>query len=222
MRSLSNYILESIKRLPSNKKGIIVFDIDDTLLTVSPEKFKIYKRIPGQHKEIALSTDEFAKDKDALDISKKSWFDYRDFQDPVKVYDSIVNGTPIIKNLNIMDAYIDAGYDLCFLTARSEEDVVADALSTFLKIHDKHISAINQLERVFKRTMSHAINDTYRQYPGSTDAEKKSNVLRNICKKYDKVVFVDNDKKNIEAAKVLKSKLKQKYGIDKLSIIKAW
>lgn len=222
MRSLSNYILESIKRLPSNKKGIIVFDIDDTLLTVSPEKVKIYKRIPGQDKEIALSTDEFAKDKDALDISKKSWFDYRDFRDPVKVYDSIVNGTPIIKNLNIMDAYIDAGYDFCFLTARSEEDVVADALSTFLKIRDKNTGAISQLERVFKRTMSHAINDTYRQYPGSTDAEKKSNVLRDICNKYDKVVFVDNDKKNIEAAKVLKSELKQKYNIDKLSVIKAW
>ena len=51
--------------------------------------------------------------------------------------------------------------------------------------------------------MSHAVNDTINKYPGATDAEKKANILRDLCKKYDKVVFVDDDKKNVKAARDL-------------------
>ena len=48
MKSLKNYIFEAIKALPNNKKGIIVFDIDDTLLRVDKNKFKIYKTMPDK------------------------------------------------------------------------------------------------------------------------------------------------------------------------------
>ena len=46
------------------------------------------------------------------------------------------------------------------------------------------------------------------------DADKKANVLIKLCKEYDKVVFVDDDKKNVNAARNL--------NIKNLKVIKAW
>ena len=112
MKSLQVYIYERVKDLPNSVKGLIVFDIDDTILKVDSSLMSIYKKEPGKP-EVALSTDEFAKDPDASDINKRDWFDYRDFRDPIKVYNSIISGTPLIKNLRIMDDYIKAGYDFC-------------------------------------------------------------------------------------------------------------
>ena len=120
MKTLLEYINETIRHLPRNVSGVIVFDIDDTLLKVDSSKIAIYKKEPGKT-EIALTTEEFANDPDASDPNKKNWFDLRDFSDPIKVYNSIISGTPLLKNLKIMDAYINAGYDFCFLTARSCE-----------------------------------------------------------------------------------------------------
>ena len=212
MKSLILYINEKIKELPNSVKGLIVFDIDDTILKVDPSQISIYKKEPGKD-EITLSTDEFAKDPDAGDPSKKDWFDYRDFRDPVKVYNSIISGTPLIKNLKIMDDYIKAGYDFCFLTARSCEDTVKKAISDFLKFRDKD-GALKELGDSFKKTFSHAINDSEKKYPGKSDAEKKATVLTDLCKKYDRVVFVDDDKKNVNAARNL--------NIKNLKVIKAW
>ena len=213
MISLEDYILiyESIKKLSKDVKGIIVFDIDDTLLRANPKSVGIWKREPGKA-PIRLTTDEFAKDEDAKDKSKRSWFDYREFNDPVRVYDSIVSGTPIIRNLRIMDEYIKAGYEFCFLTARSCEDVVKSALLDFLKKKDND-GALQDLGEEFNKSMSHAVNDSIRKYPGATDAEKKANILKDLCKKYDKVVFVDDDDKNIKASRGL--------GLKNLMVVKA-
>lgn len=213
MKSLKQYINESIKPLHPNKTGIVVFDIDDTLLKSDPNTIKIYKTVPGE-KEIALSTDEYAKDPDSLDPEKRSWYSYRDFRDEEKVYKSIIEGTPLIKNLKIMDAYLNAGYDFSFLTARSCEDVIKSALSDFLKKISKEMGLFKQIDTQFKKTLSHAINDYTKKYKGYTDSEKKANVLKSLCKKYDVVVFVDDDMKNIRSAKEL--------GLKNLKVIKAW
>ena len=160
-----------------------------------------------------MTTEEFAKDPDAGDPSKKSWFDYREFNDPVKVYNSIISGTPLIKNLRIMDDYIEAGYEFCFLTARSCEETIKKALDDFLKTR-KTNGALQELGDIFNKTLSHAINDSSKQYPGKTDAEKKANVLKKLCSKYDRVVFVDDDRKNVIAAREL--------NLGNLKVIKAW
>lgn len=212
MISLLQYINERVKDLPSSVKGLIVFDIDDTLLRVKKGSMNVYKKEPGK-KEIMLTTDEFAKDPDASDPNKRNWFDYRDFKDPLKVYNSIIEGTPLIRNLRIMDDYIEAGYDFCFLTARSCEDIIKKALDTFL-LHKDDTGAMRSLGDKFKKTLSHAINDESKGYTGSTDAEKKANILKKLCKQYDKVVFVDDDRKNVSAARELK--------IHNLKVIKAW
>lgn len=212
MKSLLTYISEAIKQLPKNIKGLIVFDIDDTLLKADSSTIKIYKTKPGE-KEIALTTDELAKDPDTEDPSHRDWYDYRDFRDPKKVYKSIVQGTPLIKNLRIMDSYLDAGYEFCFLTARSCEDIIKDALDEFLKTRTKN-GELKELGEIFNKALSHAVNDATKQYNGTTDADKKANVLTELCSKYDRVVFVDDDKKNVRAAKGLK--------LPNLKVIKAW
>lgn len=219
MKCLKTYIFENklislfekVKDLPDSVKGLIVFDIDDTLLKVDSSKISIYKKVDG--KEIVLSTEEFAKDPDAADPNKKDLFDLRDFYTPEKVYNSIMSGTPLIRNLKIMDDYVNAGYDFCFLTARGCEETVKKALSDFLRIR-KDDGALHELGDVFKKTISHAVNDHYKIYKGKTDAEKKANVLIDLCKKYDKVVFVDDDTKNVRAARGL--------NIKNLKVIKAW
>lgn len=212
MKSLTQYISEAIKQLPKNVKGLIVFDIDDTLLRADDSTIKIYKNEPGK-KEIALTTSEYAKDPDSFDESKRSWFDYRDFGDPQKVYKSIIQGTPLIKNLRIMDSYLDAGYEFCFLTARQCEDVIKDALDEFLKTKSKN-GELKELGNIFNKAISHAVNDATKHYNGTTDADKKANVLTELCSKYDKVVFVDDDTKNVNKAKGLK--------LPNLTVIKAW
>ena len=140
-------------------------------------------------------------------------FDLREFDDPEKVYRSIIDGTPIIRNLRMLDAYINSGYEMCFLTARSCEDVVKDALGTFLKIRTTD-GMLEDIGTRLNRAMSHAVNDRVKKYPGKNDAEKKANILRGLCSEYDRVVFVDDDKKNIEAAR--------KLGLENLKVIAAW
>lgn len=212
MKSLDTYIIEKIKDLPDSIKGLIVFDIDDTILKVDPNIMKIYKRVPGE-KVKELTTEDFAKDPDAADPDKRSWFDLTDFNTPIKVYNSIISGTPLIRNLKIMNDYVRAGYDFCFLTARSCEEVVKRAISDFLKMRSED-GKLKELGDSFKKTFSHAVNDQIKKYPGRTDAEKKANILKKLCKEYDKVVFVDDDTKNVHAARNLK--------ISNLKVIKAW
>ena len=210
MKRLTEYIYEKIRSLAPNVKGVIVFDIDDTLLKVDKNAIAVYKKEPGKPVK-RMSTEDYAKDPDVQ--NHPEWFDISEFRNPTKVYNSIISGTPLLKNLKIMDAYIEAGYDFCFLTARSCEDVVKQALDDFL-LRRTSDGTLKKLGDSFKKTISHAVNDQLKKYPGKTDYEKKANVLKDICKKYDKVVFVDDDKKNVRAAKDLK--------ISNLTVIKAW
>lgn len=212
MKTLYEYILnESPKPLHGNETGLIVFDIDDTLLKANADDFHIYKKVNG--KEIALTTDEFAKDPDAEDPEKvHTLFDYRDFGTPEKVYNSIITGTPLLRNLRILDDYVAAGYDFCFLTARQCEEVVKKAIDSFLRVRRNGI--LQELGDAFNKTLSHAVNDEVKKYPGKTDAEKKANILIKLCQTHDKVVFVDDDRKNVNAAINL--------NIPNLKVIKAW
>ena len=211
MKSLTKYINEKIQELPNGVRGIVVFDIDDTLLRCDPDSIHVYKKDPFTGEETALTTAEFALDPDAHD--HKDWFDYREFNDEEKVYQSILKGTPILKNLKLMDAYIKAGYKFCFLTARGCEDTIKSALREFLRYKDDN-GNLRELENIFKDKYSHAINDKYKEYPGDTDAEKKANVLRDLCKKFDKVIFVDDNANNLQYVRGLR--------LDNLKVLQAW
>lgn len=212
MKSLLQFINESINKLPYGKTGIVVFDIDDTLIQADEDVMSIGKFVDGDRKrKISLSTKEFAKDTDAKE--HKDWFDFSDFQNPQKVVQSIIKGTPLLKNLRILDAYLNAGYEFCFLTARGCEDAVKYAIQTVIKYRDDK-GVLNNIAPYFNKDVSAAINDSNKEYDGHTDAEKKSNVLKEICSKFDYVVFVDDDNKNVAQAKEL--------NLNNLTVIKAW
>ena len=201
MKHLNQFIQEAIQHLPYDKTGIVVFDIDDTLIHADKDVVSISKFINGDRKnKISISTEEFAKDPDAKD--HKNWFDFSDFQNPQKVVQSIIRGTPILKNLRILDAYLNAGYEFCFLTARGCEDAVKHAIQNVIKYRDEN-GVLHNITPWFNKDVSAAINDSNKEYEGKTNAEKKSNVLREICSKFDYVVFVDDDNKNVAHAKEL-------------------
>ena len=201
MKHLNKFIKEAIQHLPYGKTGIVVFDIDDTLIQADKDVVSISKFINGDRKnKISISTEEFAKDPDAKD--HKNWFDFSDFQNPQKVVQSIIKGTPILKNLRILDAYLNAGYEFCFLTARGCEDAIKYAIQDVIKYRDEN-GVLNNIDPWFNKDVSAAINDSTKEYEGKTNAEKKSNVLREICSKFDYVVFVDDDNKNVAHAKEL-------------------
>ena len=212
MKHLNQFIKEAIQHLPYGKTGIVVFDIDDTLIQADKDVVSISKFVNGDRKnKISISTEEFAKDPDAK--SHKNWFDFSDFQNPQKVVQSIIKGTPILKNLRILDAYLNAGYEFCFLTARGCEDAIKYAIQDVIKYRDEN-GVLNNIDPWFNKDVSAAVNDSNKEYEGKTDAEKKSNVLREICSKFDYVVFVDDDNKNVAHAKEL--------NLNNLTVIEAW
>jgi FMN phosphatase YigB (HAD superfamily) len=189
-------------------KGLICVDVDDTLVKTDSQVIKRYKG-----KETRLTSEEFAKD---IDKGKDDCeYDFEEFSNPTKIRQGILNGKPLIRNLKIVDNYIAKGYDLCFLTARSNEKVVYESLLQFLKVRNKS----GELEEVLghlRKELCVAIDDP--KYADMFDeslthAEKKGEVLKDYCFFFDDVVFIDDDANNVRAAKSL--------GLENLTVITA-
>lgn len=200
-------ILEEIK--PPRGKGIIIFDIDDTL--VKATGVYIYKKDPNGKEIAKLTPDEFANEDVRGERAKGFTYDYRDFDDSLKLQNSIIYGLPKVKNLRMMDAHIIAKWDLGFLTARGQEKANKEAILKWLKYRDKdgelkpvpeerikYFIAVNDKERV---------EELKRRADTTGDFDAKGIFLGEIKKKYDIVKFVDDDLKNLIAArKVLPKK----------------
>lgn len=201
-------IVEEIHEPPTGKKGCLVVDIDDTLLSADTSLIGIWKEKPGE-KPVRLTPDQFAKDPEA---THEEWYNYKEFRDPQKVYQSIINGTPILKNLKLMDAHVRANWDVAFLTARGLQDVVDKALRAFLKTRDKTGKLI-PIGNKLKKELSAGVNDASWDSVVAKTPERKAMVLKDICGKYDYVKFVDDDIKNLEFVRSLK--------IPNLQVIKA-
>lgn len=205
------------------EKGLVVFDIDDTLVRANSNVIKIYKSINGR--ETAISTAQFATDNDKAamgknvvmydkteDAPKKGIaFSIRDFRNPKKVYDSITKGTPILANLRLMDDYIQNGWEVSFLTARGLQNTVTKALKSYLKTRKG--GKLVPVGTAFNEALSAAVNDEDIKYAGVDDGDKKGRVLKLLCSYYNYVVFVDDDMRNINAARSL--------GLKNLKVIKA-
>ena len=179
-----------------NKK-ILLFDIDDCILRSRPQDIGIWKEKDG--KKERLTTAEFAEDSDKGKPGVK--YDYWEFEDPEIVRRSIMNGTPILRNLRIMDEYINKGYDCAFLTARGCEDVIKDAMASFLKYRDED-GRLQDIKDRLNVSLSHAVNDEkYMEVlDGLKDYDRKAKIIKTISEMYDKVTFIDDDFKNIIAA----------------------
>ena len=179
--------------------GIILADIDDTILRSRPKDIGVWKYKDGE--SIRLSTTEYADDPDVHNPDVK--FSYHEFEDPKLVRKSILNGTPLTRNLKIIDKYLDKGYDFAFLTARGQEDVIKEVMESFMKYNSP--SGMVDIGERFKKGLSYAVTDEKycEVFDGLSHAERKAEVIKHIAEMYDEVVFIDDDFKNLQLAKNL-------------------
>lgn len=202
--------------LEENGKSLLLLDIDDTLLKA--QNIYIYRKLPSDEKEVKLTPQEYANDPNTKNKENKKYYDYREFRDPKKVAESIKTGMPIIPNLKMVDSYVNNGWDIGILTARGMEKVIFDSIKVWLKIKDKKGNLQDVGDKLIK-DLVFAINDDNKEYKGRTDFEKKKNVIKDLAKKYDRVWFLDDDQKNIDAVNNLKDELN--VGKAKIRAIKA-
>jgi len=177
----------------SKRNKLLLLDIDDTI--VKAKNIYIYKKTKG--KEIRLTPEEYARE-NIVDGNYNN-YDFREFKNAEKISNSIKTGEPIINVLKYMDNMIQKGYVIGVLTARSMEDVIRDTLKGWL-MYEKRGKLRNigsKLKEVF------AINDELKMYSGTTDFEKKANVIKSLSKKYTSIIFIDDDDKNVDAVKSL-------------------
>jgi len=178
-------------------ENLLLLDIDDTLLKAN-NIFVIKKNPDGS--ETKLTPDQYAKEK--VTPENQNNYDYREFRDPDKVYDSITTGLPIIPNLKIIDEYIKRGWKVGVLTARAFEEVTFNALKDWLQYRDKtgNLQAIGDK---LVRGLVYAVNDENKKYRGTTSFERKANVIQDLAKRYDRIVLIDDDPKNLKAVRDL-------------------
>jgi 2-hydroxy-3-keto-5-methylthiopentenyl-1-phosphate phosphatase len=182
--------------LEERGNSLLLLDIDDTL--VKAKNIFVYKKTDKG--EIALTPEQYAKEK--ITPETKGLYDFREFRDPDKVANSIKTGLPIISNLKLVDKYINNGWTIGIITARGMEEVIYKSLREWLMYRNK-TGNLQEIGDKLVRGLVHAINDTEKRYLGNTDFEKKANVIKELAKRYDRILLIDDDIKNINAAKKL-------------------
>lgn len=186
--------------VPEGKKHILLCDIDDTLLSASG--IFIWKKVPNE-KEIPLTPEQFAKENIKEEEANGVKYDMREFRTPHLVSKSIENGKVIWKNVKLLNDHIKKGWEVGILTARGLEDVIYDAMNKWAMFR-KNEGLLETLYKPFTRGLVHAVHDDVKIYNGANSFEKKANVIKKYAKTYDKVKFIDDDMKNIEAVRNLK------------------
>lgn len=210
---LFEQLLEGTK-VPEGKKYVLLLDLDDCLLTAN--NIHIIKIFPDG-REAALSPEQYAKKDREKDKIEGIKYDYREFRDPKKVANSIITGTPILRNLRIVDSHINNGWTIGVLTARGLEDTVYDSVKKWLMYRDTD-GELNAIGDKLTRELTHAVNDSAKSYPGLNDFDKKASVIRQYAKTYDRVKFLDDDLSNLRAV----NDLAKKEGLANVQTIKAW
>ena len=191
--------------LESTGKNLLLLDIDDTLL--SAQGMFIYRTAEHPKGAKKLTPAEYAKE--PVTPETKKFYSYKDFRNAEKVGNSIKLGIPIIKNLKIMDNYINNGWTIGVLTARGMEDVIFKSMKAFLQFRNPK-GDLQEIGDKLVRNLVHAVNDDNKHYKGGTDFEKKKNVMLSLLDKYDRVWLIDDDSKNIKAVNDLKEELRNK------------
>lgn len=219
------FILAEETPLTDGKTGLIVFDIDDTLLHADSSIMGIiiqHFTETGKWENVDREdTAQFAKSKykDENGRAKPGYrFDFSEYRDPEKIKQSMfkthdANGKqiskgaePLVANLRMMDSNLRAGYKVAFLTARGAEAHVFANLMKWLKYRKTSGELVDLRKERFNLDDSRAVNDSKyeNEYKGMTDGQKKASFLKDKCSKYTKVKFVDDDKSNLAAMRALK------------------
>ena len=190
-------LFDVIILLEEKGENLLLLDVDYTLV-ISDNIYIIRKNDDGT--ETKLTPQEYAKEPVTADKQKR--YDFREFREPERVYNSIKTGIPLIPNLKIVDEYIKNGWKIGILTARGMEDVVFHALKDWLQFRDRTGNLQNVGDKLV-RDLVHAINDENKHYIGKTDFEKKANVIKKLASNYDRIVFIDDTESNLNAVRLL-------------------
>lgn len=201
---LENYLTTADGSLKHN--SLLLLDIDDTLLKA--KGIYIYRKLPTDKAEVKLTPENYAKE--MVDSSNKGFYDYRDFRDKDTILRSIVTAIPMIPNLKIMDDYIKHGWTIGILTARGMEKTVFKGLQQFLMFRNKK----GKLEDIGDKLVRELVfamntsNDGVAKYAhlGENDFVKKKNKIIELASKYERIVFIDDDMKNINEVNKIKLK----------------
>ena len=210
-------------KLKDGKTGLIVFDLDDTLLRADSSVMGIIiKKFTetGKWENVAWEdTAQFAKSpyKDDKGNPKPGYkFDFSEFRNPEKIKQSFFKtekdgkviskgAEPLVAQLRMMDSNLRAGYDVAFLTARGAEQAVFTNLMKWLKYRNLKGEFVDLKKNKVNLTNSRAVNDEKytKEYAGMPDGAKKAAFLKDKCSKYSIVKFVDDDQKNLAAMRAL-------------------
>jgi hypothetical protein len=174
--------------------NLLLLDLDDTLFVANG--IFIYRKLSTDKKEVPLTPAEFSKSN--YSDKTKNFYDFRDFGSPDKIYSSIKNSSPIVRNLQIMDKYICKGWEIGILTARGMEDTVYRAVSAWL-LHKNKGGKFEPIN--LKRELVFAVGEKEPRHlhRGPTSFDRKASIIRELCKKYKEVKFMDDDQRNIDA-----------------------
>lgn len=178
---------------------ILFLDIDDTLL-IGDNIFAYIKKNGIKRK---ITTLEYSK----LTLKDlKCNIDFKEFDDPIKIKNSILNGKPLLKNLKIIDNYIKNGWELGILTARGAEDTIKEVIIDWL---GKNL--INKFK--LNKKNIYAVGDKDKKYKGKNSSIRKVNILKLYMKIYNRVCLIDDSKKTINYIKEINKleKLKIEY-----------
>lgn len=213
---LKEYTNQQLNELAKTNR-LILLDVDDTLL--KPTGVYIYRNLPSDPQEVALTPYEYGLE--SVTPETKKYYDYRDFIDPIKTQMSIEKAEPIVANLSVMDDYLKMGHQIGILTARANEDIVYNGLKNFLTYRDSKGNLVPIGDRLSRENV-YAINDTNRAktLESETDYGKKAEVVEKLLNRYDEIVFIDDDMKNIKQMKLLKRDLPE-YLANKLFVMYA-
>lgn len=188
---LQNYLLQNyLLQIETTNiiKKILFLDIDDTLLR-SDNIFVYFKEFSSSE-EIKLSPNDY---KTFANLYNKNHFDFRDFDNPYLIRNSIINSVPLTHNFEFIRNHIVNGWDLGILTARGEENEIKKIIGIWL---EQHLGIPFNLDY----THIHAVGDIHNKYPGETYSIKKLNVLIWYWNnsEYERIKLMDDSKQTID------------------------
>jgi len=203
MKRFKQYLTES-------SNSIVVLDVDDTIIH-SAAKIRVKEHDVWK----TLSTDQFAKQRGS--ISKDAKYDFSDFRDFQKIYDTITHGK-IIKNiLKIIDDAVNNNVKIGILTARAKPYAILVALKTILRYRDSKTNELKPIPRdLFRKKFVFAVGEpSTRKLVGRTmdGSENPEDVKALVLQKvfgdkygFGDIKFYDDDKSNISAVNKLDDK----------------
>lgn len=163
--------------------NILVLDIDNTL--IKAKDIFIYK-VVGKER-IKMTTEDLAKN-----TFLNGKYDCSDFKDSKKVTDSILKGQIITEVTHFMRLKFKEGWEICLLTARCKKtkNLLKKIFRKILWVDEDNPKPIGKsLKKVFAVGSNVGIVSTIKE---------KVKVIKDLCKKYDNVIFIDDDQRYLD------------------------